>query len=83
MDLATSEVIDTPIVESRGFISNNKKSVEERTAQFVNKVIRDKIKEKKLTIQEIKAILRAAASQFLQRECGREPVVVPLIINQK
>lgn len=83
INLTTGEVISSPIVESRGFISNNKKALEEKTGQFVNKVLCEKIKEKKLSVQEIKSILRGATSQFLQRECGREPVVVPLIINQK
>ena len=81
INVNNSQVMCQPVVESRGFISVNKKAIEERTSQFIHKVIQDKIKEKKLNIQEIKSILRTAASQFLSRECGREPVVVPLVIN--
>ena len=83
MNLASKQVLAAPIVESRGFVSKNKKNIEERTSQFVNRVIREKIKEKNYSVQEIKALLRAATTQFLQRECGREPVVIPLIINQR
>ena len=77
-------LICPPVIESRGFLSSSNKSLELKASKFAYDVLNEKLNDKNhISVNEIRNILRTAVSQFFYREWHKQPVVVPLIINQK
>ncbi len=75
-------LVSTPIVESKGFISSNKRALQAKAAEVVGLVINRLMSSgAKVTYSEIKQVIRNTVSHFLYREAKRTPMVIPVILN--
>ncbi len=82
IDPVNNELLTTPVVESCGFISSNKKGIQKKAGEVigieVNRLMRGS---RKITYQDIKATVRTSASHFLYRESHRNPMIIPVILT--
>jgi ribonuclease J len=82
IDPKTSRLVSTPVVESKGFISSNKKAIQKKAAEVVGiEVDRLMNSGHKVTYSEIKSTVKTILSHFLYREAHRTPMVIPVILN--
>lgn len=84
IDPKTNSLLATPVVESKGFISANKKGLQKKAAEIigieVNRLMNSGVK---VTYSDIKNTVRSVTSHFLYRESHRNPMVIPVILNYK
>ncbi len=82
IDPKTSRLVSVPLVESRGFISSNKKSLQKKASEIIGIEVDRLMKSgRKVTYSDIKSTVKAIASHFLYRESHRNPIVIPVILN--
>lgn len=82
IDPKTSRLVSVPLVESRGFISSNKKSLQKKASEIIGIEVDRLMKSgRKVTYSDIKSTVKAIASHFLYRESHRNPMVIPVILN--
>lgn len=77
-----NELVYNPIIESRGFITSNKRGLQKKTSEVIALEINKLMKgPKKVTYYELKQTVKQVASHFLYRESRRNPMVIPIILN--
>lgn len=82
IDPKTNALVSQPIVDSRGFISSNRKGLQKKTSEIVGiEVMNFLNNNKKPNYQELKSLVKATASHFLHHESHRNPVIIPVIMN--
>ncbi len=82
IDPKTNELLSTPVVESKGFISSNKKGLQQKAGEVIGiEVNRLMQSSSKVTYSDIKSTVRQTASHFLFRESHRKPMVIPVILS--
>lgn len=82
LDPKENRLISTPIVESKGFISSNKKGLQKKAGEIIGiEVMRLLSSGQKISYSDIKNVVRSVASHFLYRESKRNPMVIPVILN--
>lgn len=82
IDPKNNKLVSTPIVESKGFISSNKKGLQKKASEIVAiEVSRLLNSNKKITFMDIKNTVKNATNHFLYRESHRNPMIVPVIVN--
>lgn len=82
IDQNKNQLLTTPIVESKGFISSNKKALQKKTGEIIAiEVSRVLASSRKPTYSDIKNAIKMVAGHFLYRECHRNPMVIPVILN--
>ncbi len=82
IDPKTSRLVSVPLVESRGFISSNKKSLQKKASEIIGIEVDRLMKSgRKVKYSDIKSTVKAIASHFLYRESHRNPMVIPVILN--
>ena len=71
-----------PVVESKGFISSNKKGLQKKASEIIGiEVQRVLTSGQKVTYAELKNTIKSVTSHFLYREARRTPMVIPVIMN--
>ena len=71
-----------PVVESKGFISSNKKGLQKKASEIIGiEVQRVLTSGQKVTYSELKSTIKSVTSHFLYREARRTPMVIPVIMN--
>lgn len=82
IDPKTNKLLAAPVVESKGFISSNKRGLQKKASEIiaieVNKLLSCG---KKITYMDIKNVIKNSASHFMYRESHRNPMVIPVILN--
>ncbi len=82
IDPTTNQLLASPTVESKGFISANKKGLQTKAAEIVaievNRLLNSN---HKVTYMEIKNTVKTCVGHFLYRESHRNPMVIPVIVN--
>jgi ribonuclease J len=82
IDPNNNRLISTPVVESRGFISSNKKGLQKKAGEIIGiEVSRLLNSNKKITYAEIKNAVKSSTQHFLYRESKRNPMVIPVILS--
>ena len=82
IDPKRNRLVSSPVVESKGFISSNKKSRQKKASEIIGiEVSRVRHGQAKVNYPEIKNAIRNVTSHFLYRESKRRPVIIPVILN--
>lgn len=82
IDPKSNRLISTPIVESKGFISSNKRGLQRKASEVIGlEVERLMNSGKKVTYSDIKQTVRTITNHFLYREAHRSPMVIPVILT--
>ena len=82
IDPKASRLVSTPIVESKGFISSNKRGLQRKASEVIGlEVERLMNSGKKVTYSDIKQTVRTITNHFLYREAHRSPMVIPVILT--
>lgn len=80
----TNALVATPIVESKGFISSNKKALQKKAGEIIGiEVNRLMNSNAKITYADIKNTVRTVTNHFLYRESHRNPMIIPVILDYK
>lgn len=75
-------LVSSPVVESKGFISANKKGLQKKASEIIDiEIMRMMSSNEKVTYADIKNAVRSVTSHFLYRESHRNPMVIPVILN--
>ena len=75
-------LVSSPVVESKGFISANKKGLPKTASEIIGiEIMRMMSSNEKVTYADIKNAVRSVTSHFLYRESHRNPMVIPVILN--
>ena len=82
IDPKKNKLVTAPLVESKGFISSNKRGIQKKASDIIGiEVDRLMSSGKKVTYSDIKSTVRTVTSHFLYRESHRTPMVIPVILN--
>jgi ribonuclease J len=82
IDTQNSRLVSSPVVESKGFISSNKKALQKKASEVIGIEVDRLMKSgKKVTYSDIKSTVKTVAGHFLYRESHRNPMVIPVILN--
>ena len=82
IDPKASRLVSTPIVESKGFISANKRGLQKKASEVIGLEIQRLMNSgKKVTYADIKQTVRTITAHFLYREAHRTPMVIPVILT--
>lgn len=82
IDPKKNALIATPVVESKGFISSNKKGLQKKAGELIAIDITKLLtSDRKVTYMDIKNTIKATTSHFLYRESHRNPMVIPVILT--
>ncbi len=82
IDPKNNELLSTPLVDSRGFISSNKKALQKKAGEVIGIEVQRLLNSaSKVTYQDIRSTVRTAASHFLYRESHRNPMIIPVILS--
>lgn len=75
-------LVSAPVVESKGFISANKKGLQKKASEIIGiEIMRMMNNGNKVTYSDIKNTVKSVTSHFLYRESHRNPMVIPVILN--
>ena len=82
LDPKSNKMMAAPIVESKGFISANKKGLQKKASEIiaieVNKLLSS---DRKVTYMEIKNAIKTSCNRFMYRESQRNPMIIPVILT--
>ncbi len=82
LDPKSNKMMAAPIVESKGFISANKKGLQKKASEIiaieVNKLLSS---DRKVTYMEIKNAIKTSCNRFMYRESHRNPMIIPVILT--
>jgi ribonuclease J len=82
IDPKANKLVYSPIVESEGFISSNKKALQKKTGEIVGIEINRMLSSgQKVNYNELKATVRNVVGHYLYRESHRNPMVIPVILS--
>ena len=82
IDPNNNRLISTPVVESRGFISSNKKGLQKKAGEIIGIEVSRLLKSnKKVTYADIRTTVKNATQHFLYRESKRNPMIIPVILS--
>lgn len=82
IDPKTNTLMAAPVVESKGFISSNKKGLQKKASELVTIEVQKILTSgKKVTYMDIKNAVRNSTSHFLYHESHRNPMVIPVILT--
>lgn len=82
IDPKNNTLIGQPVVESKGFISSNKKGIQNKAAEIVGIEVMNLLnRNKKPTYMEIKQAIKVVTSRFMYHESHRNPIIIPVIMN--
>lgn len=82
LDARNNCLVATPYVESKGFITSNKKALQKKASEIVGIEINRLLSSaQKVTYSDIKNTIRTVTSHFLYRESHRNPMVIPVILD--
>ena len=82
IDPKNSRLVSTPVVESKGFISSNKRGLQKKAGEVIGLEIQRLMNSgKKVTYADIKQTIRTITSHFLYREAHRTPMIIPVILT--
>lgn len=80
IDAQTKELVGNVQIESRGFVySSEVKHVHTNVVEFAKQKYYDKLKQKK-EIKDIMKIIKDELSDYVMKEVGRQPMVVPMYV---
>ncbi len=75
-------LVSAPVVESKGFISANKKGLQKKASEIIGiEIMRMMNNGTKVTYSDLKNTVKSVTSHFLYRESHRTPMVIPVILN--
>lgn len=75
-------LVATPTVESKGFISSNKRALQKKAGEVIGlEINRIMSSGSRVTYSDIKQTVRTVTSHFLYREAKRTPMVIPVILT--
>lgn len=81
-DNKSGKLVKAPIVESKGFISSNKRNFQRKASEAVSiELLNAMNRDNNLTITEIKNIAKVTISRFFYKEFHRNPIVMPVVMN--
>ncbi len=82
IDPKRNRLVSSPVVESKGFITSNKKSRQKKASEIIGiEVSRVRQGQNKPNYPEIKNAIRNVTSHFLYRESKRHPIIIPVVLN--
>jgi ribonuclease J len=82
IDTKKNVLVTAPVVESKGFITANKKALQKKAAEIISiEVGRLMSGPTKVTYGDLKQTVKTITTHFLYRESHRNPMVIPVIIN--
>ncbi len=82
IDPKANKLVAAPVVESKGFISSNKKGLQKKASEIIGIEINKLLSSgKKVTYMELKNVIKNAAGHFMYRESHRNPMIIPVILN--
>ena len=82
IDTKRSKLLYTPVVDSEGFISSNKKALQKKAAEIIGISVNSLMNSgNKITFSDIKNTVKTVAGRFLYRESHRNPMIIPVILN--
>lgn len=78
----TNELIANPLVESKGFISSNKKGLQKKASEVIGIEVRKLMNSgRKITFYDIKQTIRSVTNHFFYRESKRNPMIIPIVMT--
>ncbi len=82
LDPKSNKMMAAPIVESKGFISANKKGLQKKASEIIAiEVNRLLSSNRKVTYMEIKNTIKTSCNRFMYRESHRNPMIIPVILT--
>lgn len=82
IDTKKNRLLYTPVVDSEGFISSNKKALQKKAAEIIGISVNTLMNSgTKVTFGDIKNTVKTVAGRFLYRESRRNPMIIPVILN--
>lgn len=82
IDQKHNTLVSAPVVESKGFISSNKKGLQKKASEIIGiEVMRLMSSSQRVNYNELKNTVKSVTSHFLYRESHRNPMVIPVIMN--
>lgn len=82
LDAKNNRLVATPHVESKGFITANKRALQKKASEIIGIEINRLLSStQKVTYSDIKNTIRNVTSHFLYRENHRNPMVIPVILD--
>ena len=83
IDSRTNKILCKPSIVSRGFVFIKENQTLLKEAEFVVYEALKKRMERKVTFGDIKNTIRASLEPFLYKNTQRNPLVIPVILNQR
>ena len=83
-NMDTRKLLAKPMITTRGFILiNENEELITKIESLAEESISKKLKDKKISYNDIKIELTKEISTFIKQETGRKPIVLPIIVNIK
>lgn len=77
-----NKLLYSPIVESKGFISSNKRGIQKKASEIVSIEVQKLLNSKrKITFYDLKQTIKQVAGHFFYRESKRNPMIIPIILT--
>ncbi len=84
VNLEEKKLMAKPLVTTRGFILiNENEELIKKIENLSLSIILRKLKDNKITYNEIKTDLQKDITNFIKEETGRKPIVLPILLNIK
>ncbi|MDD7607035.1 MAG: ribonuclease J [Candidatus Enterosoma sp.] len=82
IDPKRNELVYSPIVDSKGFISANKRGIQNKVSDILSIELKKLMKSgKKVTFFDIKQTVKTVAGHMFYRETKRNPMVIPIVLT--
>ena len=82
LDIVKKKVVSEPVIEMKGFIlNNNGNELSKEMIDLVNKELLKISTSKKVDLTAIRNNIKDSITKFISKNTGKEPVVVPAIVD--
>ena len=84
IDVEKHILLAKPIIATRGFVLVNESAeLIEKIQENANRIIENQLKSKTFSYNDLKYALVSGISSFIVEETGRNPIILPIVMNAK
>ena len=84
IDIEKHILLAKPIIATRGFVLVNESAeLIEKIQENANRIIENQLKSKTFSYNDLKYALVSGISSFIVEETGRNPIILPIVMNAK
>lgn len=81
IDAKKNEIVVPPIVYARGFSASSDTHVMRHSQMHAQEALEKVMENPHVTFSDIKNAIRTTVSKYIERKTGRDPMIIPVIMN--